>query len=485
MADDLQAEQPDRYAANIDWRYRICMIDELAVSPDKTVLRYRTMEAAIRRRQGYPTLLDLSVGNLFSTATSSRPSPIHIVHDPRYAQWARRASQVTLADHVRLTKRFIEDLLDAGWGLEPARLSPMQIAPPQVRNGERTCSLPTERFHQLVKRPAVWPERSMDIVIVAAGGGSAGRAASEVRRAFEDLFGGRARWSPKISEAQAPEAGAVNLVLLNGQMDLAARPDVRDMLRAAESAGTRFKLATPGSVGSAYPAQNIVYDMFLIAGGRPWVPVEQQQPFCSVDAGHQKDEARSRWTKVETNSEQLIASVTVIDTPLAEHMPPGVLSQLWPSDPSALLCRDGKLSQERAATEARAGAERRTLVEAKKSPRALLWRETEAGLSPARFGDALVDDHGDILLQTVKQDPADYIHPMRLTCQGADLLEAATVFLHQQAVPPLSLFRQSRLPGALYFADLVSKLTADGWPKAIGRGFGVPQVVPDRGAAQS
>ena len=324
----------------------------------------------------------------------------------------------------------------------------------------------------------------MDFVIVAAGGGSAGRAASQIGRAFEALFGARAQWTPRISEARAPEAGAVNLVLLGDQVDLGTRPDVRNMLRIAESDGTRFKLATPGSVGSAYPAQNIVYDMFLIAGGRPWVPAGKQRPFCSVDAGHQKDESRSRWTKVETDADQLITSVSAIDTPLAEHMPAGVLSQLWPSDPGALLCRDGKLSQERAATEARAGAEGRTLIEAKKSPRAVLWRETEAGLSPARFGDALVDDHGDILLQTVKQEPADYIHPMRLTCQGADLLETATVFLHQQAVPPLSLFRQSRLPGALYFADLVSKLTADGWPKAIGRGFGVPQIVPERCTSQ-
>lgn len=479
MADDLQADQPDRYAANVEWRYRTCVLDERTVSPDKAVLRYRTIEAAIRRRQGHPTLLDLSVGNLFSAATSGRPSPLHIVHDPRYAQWARRAGQVTLLDHVRLIRRFIADLLDAGWALESARLSPIEIAPPQVRNGDRSCALPTEKFHQLVKRPAVWPDAGKDFVIVPVGGGGSERAASALTRAFEALFGPRAKLCPKISAARAPEAGAINLILLCEQLDLAARPDVRDMLRTAEAAGTRFKLATPGAVASAYPAQNIVYDMFLIAGGRPWVPVERQQPFCSVDAGHHKEEARSRWTKVETDADQLITGVTTIDTPLAEHMPPNVLSQLWPSDPRALLCRDGKLSQERVATVTRAGAEKRTLVEAKKSPRAVLWHATAAGPAPARFGDALVDDHGDILLQTVRQDPADYIHPMRLTCQGVDLIDAATVFLHQQAVPPLSLFRQSRLPGALYFADLVSKLTADGWPKAIGRGFGVPQIVPD------
>lgn len=485
MAHDLQAEQPERYAASVDWRYRVCMSDERIVSPDKAVLRYRTIEAAIRRSQGRPTLLDLSVGNLFSAANSSKPSPIHIVHDPRYAQWARRAAQVALVEHVRLIKRFIEDLLDAGWAVQPACLSPMQLAPPQVRNGERTCPLPTEKFYQLVKRPAVWPTGGVDFVVVTAGGGSAARAVAELTRAFEALFGVGTRWSPKISSAREPAVGATNLVLLGEDLDLTTRPEVRDMLRTAEAAGARFKLAIPSSLASAYPAQNIVYDMFLIAGGRPWVPVERQPPFCSVDAGHHKEDGRSRWTRVETNADQLITSVKCVDTPLAEHIPPAVLSQLWPSDPQALLCRDGKLSQERAATESRANVEKRSLIEAKKSPRAVLWHETETGLTPAKFGDALVDEHGDILLQTVRQDPADYIHPMRLTCQGIDLAEAATVFLHQQAVPPLSLFRQSRLPGALYFADLVSKRTADGWPKAIGRGFNVPQIVPDLGGSRS
>lgn len=94
------------------------------------------------------------------------------------------------------------------------------------------------------------------------------------------------------------------------------------------------------------------------------------------------------------------------------------------------------------------------------------------------FGDAAIDPHGDLLLQTVPQSVQDYIHPVRLTTHGADPITLATNFLHQQAVPGLSLFHMSRLPGALYYADLVSKLTGDGWPKAIGRGFFIPEIIP-------
>jgi hypothetical protein len=35
-----------------------------------------------------------------------------------------------------------------------------------------------------------------------------------------------------------------------------------------------------------------------------------------------------------------------------------------------------------------------------------------------------------------------------------------------------------RLPAPIYWAHLVSKLSADGWPKAIGRGFRVPHIIP-------
>ena len=128
--------------------------------------------------------------------------------------------------------------------------------------------------------------------------------------------------------------------------------------------------------------------------------------------------------------------------------------------------------------EARAAAESRPLIEAKKSPKAILWRASENGERPAQFGDAVIDEHDEVLLQTVPQDAHDYIRPLRLTLQGDDPIGLTTAFLHQHAMPGLSIFRLSRLPGALYFADLVSKLTEDGWPKAAGRGFNIPLVIP-------
>lgn len=478
MGAAVASECGDMYVLGSRWQDRVCRTAEVVVSPDRVMLRYRTIEARIRRQSGKPTLLDLSVGNLFSMASPQRPEPVHIVNDVRYAQWARHAAQVSLKDHVRLVGEFVGDLQDAGWVLEQAELTPLTIAPPQVCNGAGMRALPTEKFHQLVRRPAVWPAGGLGIAIVAPEGGRNDKAAEQIAQAMEALFGRSAPWAPRIFRATEPTAEAVTLMLLEDRSDLADLHDLRLTLRNAESHGHGFKLAKASSLSKPYPAQNIAYDLFLIAGGRPWMPVEPQPALCSLDAGHDKDRARSRWVKVETSQRHGIVSVQAIDTELAEHIPAAVLPRLWPTDAHAVLCRDGRMSQERASIEARAASEQRPLIEAKKSPKAMLWRESEAGLAPATFGDAVIDEHGDVLLQTVRQNVRDYVHPVRLTTQGGDTIDLATAFLHQQAVPSISLFHMPRLPGALYFADLVSKLSSDGWPKAIGRGFKVPEIVP-------
>ena len=159
-------------------------------------------------------------------------------------------------------------------------------------------------------------------------------------------------------------------------------------------------------------------------------------------------------------------------------MPIHIFESFWPSTGNGIVCRDGRMSQEKSLMEARADAENRPIIESKKSPKAILWRNASTGIRPAEFGDALSDSHGEFLVQTCKQNIQDYIHPVRLTIRSEQPIDVATTFLHQQAVPGLSLFHMSRLPGALYFADLVSKLTRDGWPKAIGRGFRVSGIVP-------
>ncbi len=478
MAHDVASEFAEQYIHLDNWGYRLCLKSQAEPSPDGSLVRYRTIDVGIRRHPGKPTLLDVSVGNMFAGAASDPPVPLHIVDDLRYARWARLAGQVSLEEHASLVHRFTQDLMDAGWALEHARMTPFRILPPEVRNGRGIRVLPTEKFHVLAQYPASMPDPAVEMAVVWPGRVNAERAAAQATASLQRLLRSAGVQLPKVVPVPRIDPNAVNLVLLDDRADLANMPDLRSELRAAEESGVRFKLAKLSSLAQPYPAQNIVWDMFQIAGGKSWVPNKPQPAFCSLDAGHDRTAVRSRWVKVESDQRQEITAVKVLDTQLAEHIPAEQLDDLWPADPAAVLCRDGKLSQERSALERRAAAESRPVIEVKKSPKAMLWHASESDVRPAQFGDCVIDEHGELLLQTMPQNVRDYIHPIRLASQGDDAIALATLLLHQHSMPGLSLFRMSRLPGTLYFADLVSKLTVDGWPKVVGRGFRIPHVIP-------
>jgi hypothetical protein len=255
------------------------------------------------------------------------PEPLHVVNDKKYAQWARWAGQIPLDDHVRLVRRFTTDLMDSGWRLEDATLRPLSIPPPHVRNGRGTQLLPGGKFHLLAQHPARGLDVDSDFAVVWPDLAEATRAASQLSSALDRLFHGDGLNSPRVRKLRRMSADAMNLVLIRDSDDLSNMPAFRDELRAAEAAGIRFKLAKLGSLSSPYPALNIAYDMFVIAGGKPWIPADDQPAFCCMDAGHDKVSGKSRWVKVETDEQQVINTVRVIDTGLAEHMPFG-LAQL-------------------------------------------------------------------------------------------------------------------------------------------------------------
>ena len=471
---------PATYRATPAPPFRVVLLTEVARSPDRKIIRLRTIEANIRRKAGFPTLLDLGVGNLFARSDDPDLIPIHIVNDPRYAVWARRAGAVGLTDHLSMCSRFVQHLQGAGWKVERDVLRVQKLPPIEVTNATGAPFVLAGKMAPLLRQPAKWPSTGSDFLVVARSDDVAKRAAHGLQGAFTALMGEHGvPLLPRIRTGRKVCRDCVNLILLDEQLDLNQSGAWLDGLRAEEESGTRFKLSKVGSLGQPYPARNIAFDLFHIAGGRAWRTLQPQSPFCALDAGHDPEGQRSRWVKVETNADNAIVSVLAKHTGRAEHIPAGIISSLWPSQTTAILCRDGRLAQERSTVEARAVRERRPLIEVKKSPKAVIWRVLDGRAAPAALGDAVIDSHDEVLVQSTTPKVEDYVHPVRLATQGGDLLQLATNFLHQHAVPPLSLFNFPRLPGALYYADLVSKFTSDGWPKVIGRGFRVPLVVPD------
>ena len=72
------------------------------------------------------------------------------------------------------------------------------------------------------------------------------------------------------------------------------------------------------------------------------------------------------------------------------------------------------------------------------------------------------------------------MHAVQITVADRDVVPEIVVsdVLALARVPTLALYHPSRLPAPIYCADIVSTLSADGWPKAIGRGFRVPHIIP-------
>lgn len=462
---------------NSRYPFRAYLLTEVARSSDRAILRYRTIEANVRRKPGCPTLVELSVGNSFVSAGDSGMIPLHIVDHPRYAEWARNTAAVSLTDHVHLVNRFVEHANSSGGGLQADRLLPHTLRPAEVANASGARQSLDSNLVALFGDPIRFPDPVRDYLVVTKCSQTAKNAATLLGAAFQRLLGRHYAKLPRIAAGPKVSADCTNLILLDESLNLTTRTGWLDALRTAESAGVRFKLSKVATLSNQFAVRNLAFDLFHLAGGRAWVTLEKPTHICALDAGHDAQRKVSRWVGVESDAHLEIRSVSVTPTERAEHVPARILESLWPKHREALLCRDGRMSQERAAIEKRAAREGREVIEVKKSPQAVLWRTQHGELQPAAAGDAVEDSHGDWLLQTIRTSPRDYAHPLRLTVHGADPVELATRFFHQHAMPGLSL-GSSRLSGALYFADLVSKTTGDGWTRAIGRGFQVPQVVP-------
>ncbi len=479
ISQDLTAEFPETYVVHDDRPFRIQLLSEQVSSADRSLVRFRTIDAHIRRRPGHPTLLDVAVGNSFFYSNGTTPpARVHAATLAGYERWTKSASSISLAEHTRLISRFVSDLLCAGWTVESDQCRSIHLPALEISTQRGVRPFPIEKLSLIERMPVRLPPEGLHVHVVAGNKTTSDRAADQLADAFRGLLRGPSVKPPRITSDIRISNTSTNLILLDEQEDLNANRMRRDELRTAEAAGVSFKLSRIRTIAEPYPAQTLAADLFHLAGGRLWLPASCQTPFCSLDAGHDREAGRSRWVKVESGREHEITSVLVRDTTLAEHLPAELLGRFWPCDPKAILCRDGRLAQERDAFESRAAAESRPLIEAKKSPGAVMWCNAGVEITAARAGDALLDSHGELLLQTVSQTGHDYVRPLRLATCGGDPVEVALQFYHQQAMPGLQFFKMSRLPGSLYFADLLSKLTIDGWPKAIGRGFKVPMIIP-------
>lgn len=480
ICSDLASRFPDIYKFHKGQHFKVTVKNGVQFSPSKELARLRVISVSIRRAHGKPSLLDISVRNQFSSASSQYCDPISdiSIKYPKEARWINSAQKIPLAEHLRLIKLFILHTSTLGWEFTPAKLESFTLPAAKIQNGHNEYTHGEVSLAKLIKDPYVDLQTNVNFVVGSADFGKAKIVADRLQASVADLLGRSGSRVPTVNARPQLSQEDVNLWLLDDSCDLAELPELRVKMRDAEERGIKFKLCKFGSTGNRAALTNITYDMCLIAGLIPYVPVNQIPNICAVDAGHSHEQRKSRWVYAESDGKHVISKVKVFDTELAENLPDHLFDTFWPELKGTIFCRDGRFSKERSHFETRAKKDNKELIECKKSPASIIWRQVDEGVFTSVPGDCVIDPHGEILLQTIKQNINDYIRPLRLRVLSPKVLDVATIFYQHQAMPGLSLFNSSRLPGTLYYADLISKLTTTGWPKVVGRGLSLGEIIP-------
>jgi hypothetical protein len=459
-------------------RYRLLVTDTKEVSPDGGYWQFRTLNVQPRVKRGAPVLLDIDVGNWFCAAGKLDAS-IRQDSIPD-SKWVRNVASIKLREHVERASRVFKSLKSAGWAVERAEFTALPLTPPVIETASGCVDYTPDRLSNIARMSFDKQSYPVFGVMQLEGRGSVSKAESALRDAWQGLARSGTALSVRQVGDPCGKEGLAVLVLIPDSVDLLGRPDLRDRLRDWETAGCRFKLTRTTSLDNRFSVQNICFDLAGIAGTIHWYAAHDMRPVVAFDAGHHTASCRSRWACAEINRRLQVAHLRAIDGGLAEHIPDPIAEQFWPRQSDAMVLRDGRLARERAAFTRRAKEDGRWLMEVKKHPHAVLFRRSTQANQPqgAKYGDALVDPHGDVLLQTISQGSGECVHPVRVSTDEVDRGAQLQALFDQTAVRMLSMFRAARLPGGIYWADLVSKLDKAGWSQAIGRGWRLTTLVP-------
>jgi hypothetical protein len=459
-------------------RYRLLIPDTRKVSPGGDYWQFRTVNIQPRVKPQYPVLVDIDVGNWFCAANVLNvPIRAEVIPD---ANWVRKVSSIALQEHVERASHVFRSLKSAGWATERVEFTTLPLGPPAIETASGCVDYTPDRLSSIARMCLGGQAPSVFGVMQLEGRGSVSTAASALRDAWRGLSRSSAALSVEELGDPCEKEGSATLVLIPDNVDLTARPDLRDRLRDWEAAGCRFKLTRVTSLNNKFSVQNICFDLAGIAGAMHWDAACDMRPAVAFDAGHDTASCRSRWACAGIDRRLQVTRLRASDGGLAEHIPDTVAEQFWPRQPDAMVLRDGRLARERMAFMRRAKDDGRWLLEVKKHPHAVLFRRSMHSSRPqgAKYGDALLDPHDDVLLQTISQGSGDCVHPVRVSTGEVDRGEQLQALFDQTAVRTLSMFRPTRLPGGIYWADLASKLDKTGWSKAIGRGWRLATLVP-------
>lgn len=262
-------------------------------------------------------------------------------------------------------------------------------------------------------------------------------------------------------------------------------PDLVEAAWALEARGVRFKIATPRMVASPDGVRTLAFDLESLAGARWWVPELPDAAgtaYLGLDAGHDPACDRSRWAAALVTLERGVVWVHLHDARRNEALGDRFLDEIRaglgahgaPFD-RLVVHRDGRFMdgqlEQRRLRDALGGLARAvSVIGITKHPGLLLHR---AG-APARVGDVARLADGRVLLQTISEQANSASEPLAIALgSNEDRDRRLAEILALLDVPGPALYHRQRLPHSIWAADGASSLDHDGWPKVVGRGWGL------------
>ncbi|MFC1688217.1 hypothetical protein ACFL07_00980 [Pseudomonadota bacterium] len=455
---------------------------------------YSTINAEFLKDKSGCIFVSLQVGNLFTDSDNFSRLPNDELNSnySKYRQWVRNQSCINLQKHLSLIREFVNALIAAGWKAD--QLAPQSVDTVKIpfKNSRGVYFEEFPKSKALLRNAFANPDPWELRIICRKSQFKSCRKTfiSALQRLFPNGGTRLKSITHGTYESLSPQNRIFGVIVLSGDDNLECGGFARE-LEDIELVGAKFRLVREETLKNIWAIESLLFDLYLIAGGIPWVIDNQHlngAEFVAMDAGHLVAQRKSRWASVRYDVATNDFVALWRDTDLGEHLSISLYRKLLSiaaKQSDLTVYRDGRYLSERTRVQEESKADNQSVFEVIKHPRTVTYRSTGENIEPAKFGDVFSLPNGHHLIQTQSSSARENKNPLKIISLDQNNFDdvAFSRFLSLCSMPLLSLNNRPRLPAPIYWADLISKLDTTKWAKAVGRGFKL--AAPTRGNKNS
>lgn len=484
IAENLAEAFPDAYRFEARYPMSLLLQNTIRKCPShSSLILLRRLEARIVRLRQHHVLIELSLGNCFTTdGRTCEFTANHCSRDSATARWIRNQARIPCKEHVDRIRRFILDAEECGWYLPHVELEPVPTDEIELVNNAGRHIWAPQLTRRLWQAPLI-PPRGRRLAAVTEDIRTAAEVGQRIHQQLQRLSPQNSVYRPSPINlprmSDLPE-GVLGLIVIPDHLDLAGSPEWLAYLADLERRRQRFKLIRASTVSNRHALATLCHDLLLRDDACPWVGSYRSiTDVVAVDAGHAREDDQSLWISTAYALEDNRLDMRCRFSPRHEDLPSELIEDIrnLRGGRDITFIRDGRFHKhEVRALQEESEIPTHRMFEIIKNPGAILFRGELENPRPAVFGDCLRYDAKTLLLQTIEPDAKDYGRPIRVRAQAPINADLATDILTLCKQPTLSYYHDARLPAPVYWADRASKRNVQEWAKIIGRGWGLPKI---------